>query len=263
MSTFSLPDTIDKSGTTDVTAPLNAWVAATNPQPGDEVVFEGTLKLSDSLKLGQPNVPLTGIRFDLTATNLSLPQALHIQYGRSILRCINLHQCEVIGGTLIGANTTWADGVIDGLEGWNGISVGGGSTDVLLQGQTIKNVWGDFFGIGGGNNAHITFDSLTCDSTGRHGFSIRSCTDLKVTNSTFSKIRHLFCDFEPASGDGLDGLEIGHCTGPAGGHGIFLQLLPLLHTPCQGIWVHDHVLTNGHYRMSAGTGGQQRSGFRL
>jgi hypothetical protein len=257
------PSTIDATGTTDVAAALNSWLLAAAPQAGDTVKLAGRYLLTDSFKTGDPQHPIAGVTFDLTQATLTMPQLVASQYGRPVLRCANLHDCRVQGGTIIGANRTGADAVQAGNEGWGGISVSGGSTNVTLSGQTVENVWGDFVGIGGGPNQDIYVDHLTGQVTGRHAISVRHAEGLTITNSTFRNIRHLFFDHEAHSGDALTGLEIGNCVSTTGGLGIFMQLLPLTLTACGNIWVHDHTLTNGHYRVVAGTGGVQRDGLRF
>jgi hypothetical protein len=259
---LSVPPAIDTTGSTDVTSALNTWLQTVAPQPGDTVQLAGTYLLSDSCLFGG-DAPITGVTYDLRQATLKLPTTVASQWGRPVLCCLNLHNCTVLGGQILGANTYGADAVGAGLEGWHGILVGHGSTNVTLTGAMIRNTWGDFIAIGGHDNQQITFDQVDAQTTGRHAISVRHVSGLSVTNSRFSAIRHLFFDHEPVSGEGLDGLNIGGCTSTAGGLGIFLQLRPAPSTSCSNINVHDHTLTNGHYRVDAPAGGVQRNGFQL
>src|SRR5436305_3310478 len=257
------PRSIDRTGSTDVSAALNDWLVSVVPQPGDVVELAGTFLLTDSLKLGSAQAPITGVTFDLTAATLTMPTVQVSQFGRPVLSCVNLHDCVIAGGTIVGANARGADGVNAGLAGWHGITIGGGTTSLTLSGQTVRNVWGDFVFVGGGNNQNLGLAQLTGAVAGRHAISVRHASGLTITNSAFSSIQHLFFDHEPHSGDGLTNLEICNFVGPAGDLGLFLQLRPLASTPCSNIYVHDHILTKGHYHIVGGSAGVQRDGFRL
>jgi hypothetical protein len=259
MTTYTLPS----DRTTDTA--INGWLKALTLAPGDTVELAGTSTGTDSIDLGNPKLPTVGVHYDLTGADIALPvvdQTAH--YGKPVLHAINLHDCTITGGTVRGANSAHADAVKAGLEGWSGIAIGNGCQDLTLTGQTVEDTWGDFVFVGGGDNQRIRIDNLTGSGSGRHAISARTARGLQVLDSTFTNFRHLFFDHEPASGNALTDLEIGGCTSPAGGLGIFCQVRPLKLTECANLWIHDHQLTGGHYHMDFGhISGVQRQGLKL
>lgn len=263
MTVHVQPDTVDTTGTIDAGLTLNTWLRALPLAAGDRITFDGTLRVDESLTFGDPHHPIDGVTFDLTTAHVQMPSPVASHYGQPVVRCSNLHDTTVLLGQITGANQAVHDAVQAGKEAYAGISIGGGSTDTVIEGGLIDHVWGDFIFVGAGHNKNLTVRGVHGRAAGRHAISARDCDGLTIDAVDMRNHRHLFFDHEPAKGEGLTNLDIGNSTSSEGAHG-FLQLFPLPGTRMGQIRVHDHTLIGGgHYRITAHTGGVQRQGFAL
>ncbi|WP_455231059.1 right-handed parallel beta-helix repeat-containing protein [Geopseudomonas aromaticivorans] len=113
----------------------------------------------------------------------------------SILRINLASNVTIIGGTLIGER--YEHKGVDGEWGM-GIHMRGAS-NVVIDGVTVKNTWGDGFYINQ-RSRNIELCSVTADNNRRQGMSITSADGVKILNSTFKNTQGT----QPQSGIDLE-----------------------------------------------------------
>lgn len=102
--------------------------------------------------------------------------------GYEIVRVANARNVNIIGGTIEGDRSAHT-----GIEGeWGmGISLLN-ARDVVVEGVTAKENWGDGFYVGGSTGcSNVTFCKVTADHNRRQGLSIVSADGVVVLDSTF------------------------------------------------------------------------------
>jgi hypothetical protein len=241
---------------------LNALLAHAEPGTtlalhGEFVTFRQVIcKLREGITINLDDAILYQPKVDETA-----------HYSYPVLKIVYSKDISVVGGAIRGSNSEMADGVMRGLEANAGITIGGGSQNITVQGTAIREVWGDFVWLAGAphptHNEHISLESLECVGTGRHGISVRDAVGLNVGHCTFAKIRRLWFDHEPTGGNHFVGAIFHDNTSPAGGLAIWCQIRPVLKSVVSNICFRDHQLTKGNFVTRVTSGRTPRTGLVL
>ncbi|MNZ70530.1 Pectate lyase superfamily protein [compost metagenome] len=125
----------------------------------------------------------------------------------SILKINMASNVTVIGGTLIGERDEHKG--VDGEWGM-GIHIRG-ATNVIIDGVTVKNTWGDGFYINE-RSRNIEICSVTADNNRRQGMSITSADGVKILNSTFKNTKgtrpQAGIDIEPNKNNTVSNVQI-------------------------------------------------------
>lgn len=125
----------------------------------------------------------------------------------SILRINQASNVTVIGGTLIGERDEHKG--VDGEWGM-GIHMRGAS-NVVIDGVTVKNTWGDGFYINQ-RSRNIELCSVTAENNRRQGMSITSADGVKILNSTFKNTQgtqpQAGIDIEPNENNTVSNVKI-------------------------------------------------------
>jgi parallel beta-helix repeat protein len=119
---------------------------------------------------------------------------------------------NVIGGTLIGERTTHTG---SGGEWGMGVNIVN-SHNVVVEGMTIKNMWGDGIYIGGSSpSTNISICSVLADNHRRNAISIVTANGVVVKNSTFQNTNGTNpmagIDLEPNSGGSVSNVNVTGC----------------------------------------------------
>jgi len=130
--------------------------------------------------------------------------------GKASYNMINItgaSNINVIDGTLIGERDEHS-----GASGEWGMGITlRGATNVVIEGVTVKNCWGDGFYISGASK-NVKFCSVIADSNRRQGMSIISVDGMIVKNSIFKNTGgtppEAGIDFEPNKKDIISNVQI-------------------------------------------------------
>ena len=100
----------------------------------------------------------------------------------AIIRVANAHNVNILGGTIAGDRQGHT-----GTEGEWGMGISFlNARDVVVEGVTAKDCWGDGFYVGGSIGcANMTFCQVTADHNRRQGLSIVHAENIVVRDSTF------------------------------------------------------------------------------
>ncbi len=124
-----------------------------------------------------------------------------------ILRINQASNVTVIGGTLIGERDEHKG---DDGEWGMGIHMRG-ATNVVIDGVTVKNMWGDGFYINQ-SSRNIVLCSVTADNNRRQGMSITSADGVKIINSIFKNTEgtkpQAGIDIEPNKNNTVSNVQI-------------------------------------------------------
>lgn len=196
-----IPKSIDPSGTNDVTAELNAFIASIpnyttiDFTPTAEYRCEGTIILGAK----------TGITLNFNgalifATTKSIRERSHwsIRSSRNI---------KMIRPRIHGANPySGLDALAydSNTEAQHGIEILQ-SVGVILDNPDIRSVFGDFIYVGRKNPTKIWSSNINVihpvgRDNGRIGMSIIAASDVNVSNVDFNRMRRSVFDLEPNSG---------------------------------------------------------------
>jgi len=119
----------------------------------------------------------TTLRLSSGATVKAIPND---KGSYSILRIVNASNVTVIGGVLVGERDEHK-----GTTGeWGMGALLRSATNVIFEGVTAKNAWGDGFYIDG-QSRNVKFCSVTADNNRRQGMSIVSGDGIIVKDSVF------------------------------------------------------------------------------
>lgn len=225
MATYTIPGSIDGTGTTDVSAALASWIASLpDGQPTNPTVVTfgaaATYKVESTLTLLQRSwmtFDWNGSTFICDTTG-SIARS-HIKISRSS----NIRVTDLI---MRGPNANAGVGdsaYVASLEFQHAFEVVS-STDVEIDNCTISKIYGDWIYLGmtgsyGWCDGVLVHD-CTFTSNGRQGFGFVACRNVEVYDNTTVQCRRSLIDLEPNS--------------QAGG--------------CDTIWFHDN--TFGSHRLS-------------
>jgi len=194
-----VPGTINKTGTADASAALNAWIA-TVPD-GSTIVFpaDGIYRLDDGIRLtNRHNLTFVGNGAELRAngsagTHTDTPFAL---WGAD-------SGITISGFTIVGNNPS---GLYTPAAGENlmGITIFG-ATDVEIFDNVIRNTWGDCVYVTSsedefGNRTwseDISIHDNDCSAIGRMGIAIIAAERVQIERNSFTQMSLDVLDIEP------------------------------------------------------------------
>jgi hypothetical protein len=288
--TYTVPGTIDATGTTDVSDALSAWIAnhttdGTADAP-NRIVLNGTYRVEYTLMIGNPNgksVLHPGLKqfqrkhviLDLTNATLVQKDATPFaslgkkqlqeprkRYGVPLITLFEAVDVEVVGGRLTSTNAAGKYSVA--REPWHGVEIVGGE-DIRLTNVDIDHVWGDFVYITSRRQTRaksVVLNGGTFEANGRQGVTMNGVDGLEIANVEFRNVQRMLFDHEPGANGGLSNVDIHDNSGHTGGLG-FVNFAPLKKTPLHDIKIRNHHLERGHLRMTIGTGGVQRKNLQI
>jgi hypothetical protein len=194
---------IDATGTTDVTAPLNAVLAAlpngtvAGFPPNGRYRIEGTLLLSQ-----KDGVTIDGHRSTFFATTNGSGTASQVRRRAHwrFSRCTNLTVRDMV---IVGASTsTGPHGIYNAaLEAQHGLEIAG-SQHVLVEDVDVSGVWGDLVNVAkfGSNPAvpssHVTVQDSILVGSSRQGVSVTNADHVTFQNNTIDRARRSLIDLE-------------------------------------------------------------------
>jgi hypothetical protein len=191
--TVAVPASIDATGATDVSAALNAWVAA---QPNGSVLAfpaGATYLLSTALVIdGRKHLVLQG-------NGATLRSAGGWVEANSVVQAFGVSDIAIRDLTIAGATPT--PGIFTpGKEGAHGIRmvVGG---HVEIAGCTIRDTYGDGMNTDYWTDGVWAHDNLVA-YTGRCGFAILSGRNILIERNTFDHNGGMVFDIEPYEAPG-------------------------------------------------------------
>ena len=181
------------NGSTDDTAAINRAITAC-PSGGTVNVPDGTYMINALLSVNLKSNMTFNMSSGAKLTAISNDADTY-----NIIFLYNVSNVTVNGGTLQGERATH-----NGSSGeWGmGLTISGGS-NIVIDGVTAKDCWGDgFYNDGGGSLAHnLTFQNVTADNNRRVGLTLENTNGAIIRNSTFKNtngtIPQAGIDFEP------------------------------------------------------------------
>jgi parallel beta-helix repeat protein len=119
---------------------------------------------------------------------------------------------NIIGGSLLGERTTHTG---SGGEWGMGVNIVN-SHNVVVEGMTIKNMWGDGIYVGGSSpSTNISICSVIADNHRRNAISIVTANGVVVKNSTFQNTNGTNpmagIDLEPNTGGSVSNVNVSGC----------------------------------------------------
>jgi hypothetical protein len=207
--TASIPATVDASGTTDVTAELQAVID--EAPDGSSLRFEigARYRIEGSLLIaGRRDLTLDGRGATLIARQLTEdPERAHV-------RIVSSERVVVRDIAIIGANPD--PGTFRaGFEWQHGVSIQGGH-QITLERVSIDRPMGDCVYIANDTQAWaaaVTIVDTSCQGAARQGIAVVGGRSIVVERSTFGSIGLSVLDLEPAAGGPV----------PQGAHGIVFR----------------------------------------
>jgi len=216
--TYSVPITIDSTGTTDVTTQLSQFLssvpdgATVSFRPLGRYRVDGTLLLRSRHNLG-----LEGNGATVFATTTGAPTRAHMAFSGG-------GPVSVRDLTIVGANNSsdWRNGYVPSREWQAGIQLTG-VHGASISHVTIERVWGDFLYLGQAEDGthqwtdNVTLSDSTLDVAGRQGIAITGARDVTITSTSLSRVALAAFDIEPNnSTDGAARIHIAaNSVGPA------------------------------------------------
>jgi parallel beta-helix repeat protein len=152
----------------------------------------------------------TTLRFEAGAVLKAIPNGAP---GYAIILVANARNVNILGGVLEGERNAH-----QGSEGQWGMGISFlNARDVVVEGVTVKDCWGDGFYVGGANGcSNITFCGVTADRNRRQGLSIVNAEGVVVRDSTFKNTSgtdpQCGVDLEPNAHQTVKGVLIRACT---------------------------------------------------
>ncbi|WLT30175.1 right-handed parallel beta-helix repeat-containing protein [Geothrix sp. PMB-07] len=204
-------------GTTDDTAAIQKAVNAVSGTGGTVLIPDGTYMIN-AVKQNSSGIRL-GSNMTLSLSAGAVLKAIPNSAGTYAIVAISFaSKVNVVGGTLLGDRSAHS-----GTSGeWGmGLSINN-SDQVVIQGVTAKECWGDGFYITD-LCSNVTLCNVTADHNRRQGLSVTSVNGLVVKNSVFKNTQgtapECGIDVEPNGGQTCNNIHISECifSGNAGG----------------------------------------------
>jgi parallel beta-helix repeat protein len=204
-------------GVTDDTSAIQRAINAVAGTGGTVRIPDGTYLINPTVVSGRNGLVLGS---DMTlslapgAVLQAMPQTASTYYMVVVSAVSNVN---VIGGTLVGDRTTH-----NGTTGeWGmGLCVNA-ATNVVIQGVTARDCWGDGFYLSGAN-AGVTLCAVVADHNRRQGLSVVQGDGIVVRGSTFKNTigtaPEFGVDIEPNPGETVTNFLLTGCTF-TGNHG--------------------------------------------
>jgi hypothetical protein len=195
----NVPSTIDATGSTDVTAKLQAVIdKAPN---GATIAFPsgGRYKLGTALRVsGRRSLTLdgNGARLDLPTSDLNSPRSSGIQV-RDGSTGTTIRDFVLVGSN----NAAGTSAAFDtNRQSNHGVAVLS-ATDTLVERVDIRRAWGDCLYVSrsstGGWSDGVIFRDSTCSLTGRHGVGIIAGSRIRIVDNVFDDLGLFVVDIEP------------------------------------------------------------------
>jgi hypothetical protein len=229
-----VPDSIDASGTQDVSGALNAFVS--NAPNGSTIVFKagGTYRLGGVLRVvGKRGITIEGNGATLKLTGPGgLDGAGIIIEGQS--QDTTVRNLSIVGNH----DAAGTSSACCSREGQHAFAVYG-STNTLVEKVDIRRVGGDCFYVGL-HAARVwsegaTFRDSTCQLVGRHGLTIEGGQNVRLVNNVFDQLGFMFVDIEPGtSSEGAIDVVIRDNTIKS--YGVTGNFDPLFFAACDAPW---------------------------
>jgi parallel beta-helix repeat protein len=200
------------NGVADDTSAIQAALNAVGGTGGTLLIPDGTYMVNTTLNNGQGlQVPSDmTLRLASLAVLKAIPNA---SQGYSILYLPRVTNVNIIGGTLEGERSAHTG---TGGESGMGIFVAS-SQNVVIEGVTARECWGDGFYIGGSiGSKNITLCHVVADHNRRQGLSVVYADGVLVRNSIFQNTKgtdpEAGIDIEPNAGETVNNMQILNCT---------------------------------------------------
>ena len=190
------------NGINDDTAAIQAAIDEVKGTGGTVLVPDGTYMI-DAITRIQIKNNMT-LRMSRGTILKAIPNG---KDNYSIINITGTSNINVIDGTLVGERDehTSTSG-----EWGMGITLRG-ATNVVIEGVTARNFWGDGFYISGASK-NVSFCSVNADNNRRQGMSIISVDGMVVKNSVFKNTvgtpPQAGIDFEPNAEDTISNVQI-------------------------------------------------------
>ena len=192
------------NGIADDTAAMQAAIDVAKGKGGTVLVPDGTYMVDAVIGIKiQSDV---SFRMSEGAVLKAIPNG---KANYNIIKIANVSNINIIGGTLIGEREQHS-----GSTGEWGMGITlMGATNVVIEGVTVKNTWGDGFYISGASK-NVKFCSVVADNNRRQGMSIISVDGMIVKNSVFKNTGgaapQAGLDFEPNERNAVSNVQIMH-----------------------------------------------------
>jgi parallel beta-helix repeat protein len=204
-------------GVTDDTAAIQRAINAVAGTGGTVQIPDGTYLINPTAVSGRNGLVLGNdmtLKLTTGAVLQAIPQTAATYYMVVVSAVRNVN---VIGGTIrgdrnnhLGTTGEWGTGLC--------IS---GATNVVIQGVTARDCWGDGFYLANANQG-ITLCGVVADHNRRQGLSVTQGTGIVVRSSTFKNTigtaPEFGIDLEPNPGESVTDLQVINCT-LTGNHG--------------------------------------------
>jgi len=190
------------NGSNDDTAAIQAAIDQVADSDGTVLIPDG-IYMIDAITSLHPKSNMT-LRMTSRAVLRAIPNNSE---NYDIIRIQDASNVNVIGGTVEGERDQHTGG-----SGEWGMGIGiYGSSNVVIEGVTAKNGWGDGFFIGS-NSSNITACSIVADNNRRQGMSITSVDSAVIKNSVFKNTNGTEpasgLDIEPNDGEMVNNLQV-------------------------------------------------------
>jgi hypothetical protein len=213
-----VPGTIDSTGATDVTGPLNDWIkntvpdgTATNPSI---ITFASGTTYSLSLGIHLNNPGRHYLTFEGNGSTLKnttgangasqLASLFLIGWGDGG-SFITIHNFVLVG------NDPTPGTYNGGIEGEAGVEVDAAS-DITIYGNTIRAVYGDGVKVGDATT-RVSIHDNNVQSDGRNGMTIISGSNIEIAYNNFTTNGYMPFDIEPnAAGENTSFVNFHHNT---------------------------------------------------
>ena len=219
---YTPPSRIDNTGRTDVSEPLNSWIATETADGTAEdpavIDLDGTFRVEYGLTIGNfahdvahpglPGYSRNHIVLDLTHATLLQTDPTPYRYGTGkvldprkrwgvpLLELVKSTGVEILGGHLTSTNEFGKYAAY--REPWAGVTIASGVRDVTMLGMNIDRVWGDFVYISGSPwPTNILIDGGHFERNGRQGVTFNAVDNLEIRNVNFYNVQRMLFDHEP------------------------------------------------------------------
>jgi Right handed beta helix region len=207
-----LPSSIDATGATDVSAELSEFLAlvpeATIVEFGENATYRIDAGLDirriGSITIEGNDATLVSPDDGTTADPPSRAQRSAWPRNRRIITLAGVDHVTIRNLTIDGPNDT---AVFDPkLEGQAAVFVAR-SDFVMLDGVTVREVWGDGVYVTGGSQGVVVVNS-DFDGIGRQGVAVVQGSDIQVASNRFDRVARSVIDLEPTRNGEVRDVEI-------------------------------------------------------
>jgi parallel beta-helix repeat protein len=191
------------NGVTDDTAAIQAAINQVAGTGGTVLVPDGAYMIDAVTRLYlKSNMTLS------MSSGAVLKAIPNNQSGYAIIQIENVSDVNVMGGTVQGERAQHT-----GTTGEYGMGIKiYGSNNIVIEGVTAKDTWGDGFYLGGASTVNTTFCSVIADNNRRQGMSITSADGVVIKNSIFKNTNGTRpmtgIAVEPNEGDSVNDVQI-------------------------------------------------------